>query len=203
MKLLRKIFGPSQEEVWRQLAREIGGRYVDGGFWHGDKVQAKVGEWTVTLDTYTVSAGHSHVTYTRLRAPYVNPDGFRFRIYRKGFFSELGKKLGMQDVEVGDAQFDEAFVIQGNEESKLRSLLAEPSLLRQLSAQPQVHLEVKDDEGFFGPSFPDGVDELLFQVLGVIKDVALLRSLFELFASTLNRLCHMGSAYENDPQLEL
>ena len=75
---------------------------MDGGFWKGDKVQITHGEWTVTLDTFAVSTGKTTVVYTRMRAPYVNPDGFRFTVYRRGFFADLGKRFGMQDVEVGN-----------------------------------------------------------------------------------------------------
>ena len=113
-------FGPSKEEVWRQLSQEIGAEFVEGGFWKGSKVQAHVKPWTITLDTYTVSTGKSSVTYTRMRAPYINPEGFRFTIYRKNLFSDLGKFLGMQDIEVGYPEFDEAFIIKGNDESKVR-----------------------------------------------------------------------------------
>ena len=121
-------FGPSKDEAWRQLSQEIGAEFVEGGFWKGNKVQAQVGTWTITLDTYTVHTQHSHVTYTRMRAPYVNPEGFRFTIYRKGFFSDLGKLLGMQDIEVGDPEFDEAFIIKGNDESGsvICSLIPDP-----------------------------------------------------------------------------
>src|SRR3954466_414470 len=108
MSFLRQVFGPSQDEVWRQRSREIGAEYVEGGLLGpSSRVRVQVGEWTITLDTHTVATGHSSITYTRMRAPYVNKDGFRFRIYRRGFFSELGKLLGMQDVEVGDPTFDE------------------------------------------------------------------------------------------------
>src|SRR5215213_9199870 len=159
-------FGPSKDEIWRQLGHEIGAEDVEGGFWTGSKVQARVGPWTVTLDTHTRHHHHgshySHTTYTRLRAPYVNPEGFRFTIYRKGLFSGLGKLLGMQDIEVGDPEFDEAFIIQGNDESKVRELFADPEVRALVRAQPEVHLEVKDSEGWFGPSFPQGVDELHF-----------------------------------------
>src|SRR5688500_11797581 len=103
---LRRWCGPSREEIWRQLSTEIGGRYVDGGFCQGDKVHAAHAEWTVTLDTYTVSTGKTTIVYTRMRAPYVNPNSFRFTIYRKGFFSGIGKFFGMQDIEIGDQQFD-------------------------------------------------------------------------------------------------
>jgi hypothetical protein len=203
MGVLRNWFGPDKDEVWGQLAREMRADFVDGGFWRGSKVQASVKEWTVTLDTYTVSTGKSNITYTRMRAPYVNKDGFRFRIFRKGFFSELGKLFGMQDVEVGHPWFDEEFIIQGNHVDKLRLLFADQSIRQLIEAQPAIRLEVKDDEGWFGNRFPEGVDELHFQVVGIIKDIERLKSLYELFAKTLDRLCEIGSAYGNDPQIEL
>src|SRR5512136_2485528 len=135
MSILRQIFGPSQEEVWRQLGSEIGAEFVEGGFWRGNKVQARVKEWTVTLDTYTVSTGKSHITYTRMRAPYVNKDGFQFTIYRKNLFSELGKRLGMQDIEVGDPEFDRDFIIKGNDEFKVLALFGNPRIRQLIQAQ--------------------------------------------------------------------
>ena len=203
MSVLRTVFGPSQGEIWRQLSEKIGATFVDGGFFHGGKVVAHVKDWTLTLDTYTVNTGKSSVTYTRMRAPFVNADGFRFTIYRKGLFSELGKKLGMNDVEVGVPDFDRDFIIKGSDESRLRALFVDVKLRELIAAQPRIRLEVVDDEGWFGTQFPDGVDELRFHVPGVLKDIDQLRLLFELFAAALNRLCAMGSAYARDPGVEI
>ncbi len=202
MSLLRQVFGPSRDEVWRQLASEIGAEFVQGG-WKGNKVQARAGEWTITLDTYTVSTGKTHATYTRMRAPYVNKDGFRFTIYRAGLFSEMGKRLGMQDIEVGDPLFDHDFVIQGNDESKVLSLLGNFKIRQLIQDQPSFRLEVKNDEGWFGASFPEGVDELCFHVVGVIKDIERCKSLYDLFAEVLTQLCQIGSASEGDPKIAL
>jgi hypothetical protein len=205
MGFLRQLFGPSQEEIWRQLCSEIGAQYVEGGFWKGDKVQAHHGQWTFTLDTYTTTdtENNTSTTYTQMRAPYVNKDGFRFTIYRKSIFSGLGKLLGMQDVEVGYPDLDEAFIIKGNDEAKLRALFANPKIRQLIEMQPSIYLTVKDDEGWFGTQFPEGVDELYFSVPWVVKDVEQLKSFYYLFAEMLNHLCHIGSAYENDPNLEL
>lgn len=207
MSFLRQLFGPSREEIWRKLSGEIGAQYVNGGFWKGDKIQIHHGQWTVTLDTYTVSHSDGNMnhstTYTRLRAPYVNKDGFRFTIYRKSVFSDLGKFFGVQDVEVGYPEFDDAFIIKGNDEAKLRALFANDHIRQLIEMQPSIHLTVRDDEGWFGSKFPEGVDELCFQVVGVIKDIDRLKSLYYLFAETLNHLCHIGSAYEDDPKLVL
>ena len=50
-----------------------------------------------------------------------------------------------------------------------------------IHAQPKFRLDVKDSEGWFGPKFPDDVDELHFQVFGVIKDIERLKALFGCF----------------------
>ncbi|MFL6262175.1 MAG: DUF3137 domain-containing protein [Thermoanaerobaculia bacterium] len=204
MGFLAGVLGPSRQEVWRQLCAEIGADFVDGGFWKGDKVQAHVKNWTLTLDTYTVSSGHSHVTYTRMRAPFVSRDGFRFRIYRKSLFSGLGKMLGMQDLEVGHSlTFDDDFIVQGNDEHKVRALFANAEIRRLIQEQPKIRLEIKDDEGLFRPHFPEGVDELAFLTLGVIKDVDRLKTMFDLFAEVLEELNRMGSATEAEPGVPL
>jgi hypothetical protein len=203
MNLLRKLFDLDKEEIWRQLGEEMKARFQEGNWRKGSRVQVDAGEWTVTLDIHTVSSGHSHQHFTRLRAPYVNRDGFRFTIYRKGFFSGIAKSFGMQDVEVGYPDFDESFIIKGNDEAKLRSLFGNRRIRELLEIQPKVHFAVKDNEGIFGPKFPEDVDELCFQVRGVIKDIPQLKQLFELFAEVLQQLCHIGSAYEKDPNIEL
>lgn len=132
---------------------------------------------SVTFDTYTVSTGKAVIIFTRIRAPYVNPDGFRFTIYRRGVFSGMGKMLGMQDVEVGFQEFDNDFIIKGNDESRLRQLFANPEIRELIAGQKGINFSVKDDEGWFGPTFPEGVDELAFVVTGVIRDVDRLKRL--------------------------
>lgn len=186
------------------LCEQIGGDFVDGGFWKGSKVQVHHKQWTVTLDTYTESDGqHGGTTYTQMRAPYVNKDGFRFTIYRRGFFSDLGKFFGMQDVEIGEPEFDDAFIIKGADEVKLRKFFADPRIRQLFQRQPAIHLSVRDDEGWFKVKFPEGVDELYFREIGVIKDIDRLKALYELFAEVLDHLCKIGSAYEDDPGVDV
>jgi hypothetical protein len=197
------MFGPSQKDIWRQLSAETQAKFVEGGFLKSDKVQATHGQWIVTLDKYVVSTGKVTIVYTRMRAPYVNPDGFRFSVYRHGVFSDLGKLFGMQDVEVAQPEFDRDFIIKGNDEGKLRQLFANPRIRELISGQKEISFSVKDDEGWFGPTFPEGVDELAFLVVGVIKDVERLKHLYELFAETLDELCRIGSAYQSAPGVRL
>ena len=201
MSLLKALFSPSKEVVWRQLAKQVEGRFVEGGFFGTDVVQARTGDWIITLDTYVDS--NDDTTYTRLRAPYVNPEGFVFTIYRTRFFTGLNKLFGMQDIEVGYARFDDDYVIQGNSEHRVRKFFENERIRELIDGQPKVHLQVRDDEGWFKARFPDGVDELRFQCKGVVKDLGQLESLFELFTESLNQLCHDGKAYEDDVNIHL
>jgi hypothetical protein len=203
MGFLRSAFGPSKDEIWSQVAASIGGEFIDGGFWKTGALVFQHEEWQMVLDTYTVNTQNSHQTYTRLRAPFVNRDGLRFNIYRAGFFSAIGKVFGMQDITIGDPLFDDQFIIKGNDEEKIRLLFNSAEIKRMIQQQPRIRLQVKDDEGWFGTSFPQGVDELYFLCGGVVKDAYLLRGLFDLFAVTLERLVQIDSAYEDDPNVRL
>jgi hypothetical protein len=81
----------------------------------------------------------------------------------------------------------------------VRSLLMNSEIRQLIQSQPDIHLQVKDDDGWFKERFPEGVDELYFQVVGVIREKERLKQLFNLFAAVLDHLSRLGSAYENDP----
>jgi hypothetical protein len=200
---LLNLFSSKRREIWRQFAGEIKADYVEGGFFKSDKVRIKHRQWTITLDTYSESSGESHVTYTRFRAPYLNKDGFRFTIRRKGFFSGISKLLGKPYVEVGYTEFDEAFLIQATDETQSRALFANPRIRELIEMQPKIFLTVEYHKGWWSPRFPEGVEELLFRSAGAIKDLDRLKSLYYLFIELLNQLCRIGSAREDDPQMEL
>lgn len=201
--LRQRLFGHGRREMWRQLSEHLGADFIDGGAWRGDKVVATHKQWTITLDKYVVSTGKVTVVYTRMRAPYVNPDGFRFTVYPRGFVSDIATWFGMQDVEVYQPQFDRDWIIKGTSERQLRELFSNERIRNLLATQPTIRLSVKDDEGWFGPEFPDGVDELHALRLGIVTNIEELKQLYELFTVTLDELCRIGSAYDYVPEVKL
>jgi len=56
MGILRRVFGPIKDEVWRQLAERVGGEVIEGRWASGTKVAVHVDEWTLTLDCHAVPA---------------------------------------------------------------------------------------------------------------------------------------------------
>lgn len=198
MSLLKSLFGPSREEIWRQLASEVGGEFREAGSFTPYAVQARTDDWIITLD----SSSHANEGITTLRAPFFNPEEFRFTIYRAGILSDVRWALKMQDIEVGHPRFDRDFVIKGNSPERLRRLFDNEKIRRLIDAQPRIHLSVQGREGLLS-QFPAGVDELYFQRHGSIKDLKQLRRLFDLFAEILQHICHEGKAYEDDVRIHM
>lgn len=199
MSRLLELFRKDKKNIWLQLCKEIGADFIPGkGFKGKDKIQAYHGNWTIIIDTYKKG---KRPTITRIRAPYVNRDSFQFRIYRNRLNSGIKKAFGMQDVEVGYQLFDKDFIIQGNDEKKLQMLFSHPRIRQIISLQPDIFLETEVDPSWSHDPWGEGVSELKFQVQGIITNLDQLRDLYDLFADLLNHLCHIGSAYEDDPLL--
>ena len=169
------IFRQQRDAAWKRFATEIGAEFIEGGLFRTSKVQAHINDSAVVLDSYSVSSGDSSTTYTRIRAPFQNKDGFQFTLFRTGLVSKIDKALGAQDIEIGDADFDRDFTIQSNNESKVRALFASLSIRQLIQAQRSIRLRLKENE-------------LHFEVQGIIKDLERLKSLFELFREMLGRL---------------
>lgn len=162
--------------AWRQLANDLGAEFVPGGLFRGSKVVARAGHATVTLDTYSIPSGDSSTTYTRIRAPLQNRDGFQFRVFREGLVGKIDKALGMQDLEIGIPEFDDVFVVQANDETKVRALLSNAKTRELIQGEPGLHIRITKN------------NELHFEEKGVLSNLTRLKSLFELFFDILSRL---------------
>jgi hypothetical protein len=198
------IFGKSLKEIWRQLSEDINANYYEGTIFIGPRIWHTHNKWTIYLDTYTVSTGKSSTTYTRMRVPFINPRKFKFKIYRKGVFSNIGKALGMQDIEIGyDDWFDRDFIIKGNDELLLVRLLQNLSIRSLIEKQKYIVLEIKDDEGKFGQKYNENESVLSFMANGVIKDIDRLKSLFSLFEKLIDEFENIGITTNQTPETTL
>ncbi len=197
-----ELFGPSRHHIWKQVSKRVGAKVYGDSVFSAGKMVLRYKAWDIILDIYKTGSKNQN-KYTRLRATYVNRDGFSFKIYREGFFSKLGKYFGMEDFEVGFDRFDKDFIIQGNDYYKLIQFLENEKLRQLIQRQADVRLEVIDNEGIFVHKYPENVDKLEFIASGVIKDVKKLVLLFELFKVALDQLVEIGGAYERETGVNL
>lgn len=198
-----KWFHDDRPAIWSQLSKEIGARYTDGTWRKAARIQVDHGEWTVTLDTYTIVVNNIPIAFTRYRAPFRVERAFRMHLSRTNFFTPLAKFFGLQDVEIGDAEFDAAFVIKSNDASAVREFFGDAALRAAILREPSLQMSVEDDEGWFGSKFPPHADELRFVISGHEKDPERLKRLFDLFTDALDRLWKIGAASPRSPGVEL
>jgi len=196
MGLWRNIFGPGQNEVWDRIAKTVNAKYTPADWMHQGRIDLRTDNYIITLDTYRVSRGKGSSTYTRMRSPFKNSNNMQMNINREGFFSGLGKMMGMKDLTVGDEFFDKEFIIQGSPEPKIVAFLKDTKLKQLIKAQPSVSFSIRKDEGWFRNHYPDGIDELYFQCGGIVKDEARLKQLFELFVASIDKLSEIDSGCE-------
>lgn len=203
MNRLKSIFGPTVDEVWEKLCKQINGEIIDTGVFKNKRIEGKYKCWTIILDCYTIMAGQTPMTYTRIRAPFINVDDFRFKIYDKNILNTIGREINMEEIKTGNEEFDNNYIIKTTDVKKMGIILSKEKIFDIIAKQKKIHLEIRDDEGKFGVEFPKNMDEIYFQTLGIIRDGERLKDLYNLFCELLDLLCEIGSSYESKIALEL
>ncbi len=195
------LFRHHEDEVWKQLSDELGGRFENKDGWRQDKVIVQDGPWKVTLDLHSEAGYTSERLYTRFRAPFLNHDRFKMSIYHASIFNFIASMLGIGDVETGHREFDDMFVVKGNDEDRIRQIFAHDDLRELLNTEPEVHISIRHAGGWFGDEFPEDVDELVLEVEGEVVDLERLEKLYRLFSELLHTVVHLDSGYHDDPNL--
>jgi hypothetical protein len=199
--LLRRVFGADRAyKGWQQFAGEVGGEYVDRGFIRPDsndpgrwlfgpwvEVHFAVRGHPAILETYLEGGAETRQRLTNLRVTIPLRSPVQFHVFRSGFLSRIGERLGMQDLQIGDPDFDRAFTVKGNDERSIRSLLDEVGIRQALVGQP---------DGAFGlrpTASPEGGGpaELYFEA-GEIKELDRLKALSRLLEDTIDRAQRLG-----------
>jgi hypothetical protein len=199
---LKDLFSNNRDEIWQQLASQLGGTFEKGGLFSRPEVRCQSGPWEIVLDLHSTGGEH-HQTFTRLRAPFLSKEPFGMKIFPENFLTRLGKKMGMQDVQTGFKDFDEAFVVQATRKDPALQLLRDETIRQLLMNHPNITLGVKDHEGIFSKRYPKGVDVLYAMRQGSVKNLDELRSLFALFAVVLERMSQNNTAYKKEPGFEV
>jgi hypothetical protein len=78
----------------------------------------------MTLEQTTTGGKHP-VFYLEAKVDFrrFNPNGLRIEVYPQALFASLGKLLGMQDLEIGVADFDDRYILKSNDFARLKDFL--------------------------------------------------------------------------------
>ncbi len=207
MSVLSNIFYSETKKNWQQLASEIGGEFVDGGFWKKDKVVLKYRKTEIVLETHTVSRGKNSSTYTRMKFPFNSVNGFNLSISSENFFTHLVKKIGFNDIEIGEFEFDDKIYLKSNNEKKAKSFFSSTILKEETFNVVNItesFLSIKrhDSLFFFTESEAPNPFYVVLSKLGVESDIDVLKSWLNLCKITLDRLIEIGEAEDVSPDFE-
>lgn len=169
----------AREKAWRELADSTGLTYESGGFLGSSRVTGTYRSHSLTLETFTRGTGKSRTTYTRIVLFVNNQTGAYLALYEEGFFSKIGKFFGMQDIQIGDEELDQRFIIKSRPESYAAGLLRVGGLRQRLMEMRPLNIEL------------DG-RELHFEQVGVLKNLDYLRSLFDLLSDLAGAIERTG-----------
>lgn len=185
---------PDRERVWSAFAARGGGDVERDKKGQVKSITFAHGEREVVVDRYTVSTGNANVTYTRARGAFDAQVPFRCKVWKEGFFSRVGKKLGMQDLKVGRPTLDRDFVVQSDGPGHARSLLAGSRVGELLERDPKLQYEVKKRKQ--SRKDPDDAPdaEVVVQIAEVVRDGDRLDIMLALCRETLDAVVRIGVA---------
>lgn len=221
MNFLKKLIGPSVEEVWKAVAESRGGTFFPPAVLKSQlypRMSVQTGAWPVMVDVAHIDK----MTLTRFRAAFFNENGFAFNLYPKSPFSNLGIALGMQDIEVGHpdfgphepmfgtdsyldleearrkrSDFDEQYIIQGPNPDQVIRFFRNYRIRDRLRPVQFMRFEARGSE-LLGDRLPPGVSKMEYLEVGVLKNPERLGVLFELMLESLETLVGMGVTTRED-----
>ena len=193
--------GKKLKEVWREFSESMGAEYIEGSTFKNPKVSLKYKNWSILLDTYTVSTGNSTVTYTRARAVFVRDAEFDFKIYKTNVFTRMAKALGRTYAYTGDTVFDGVFSIRSPQEALVKKIFEGDRLKRMFYELKSVNFSVKRAKGKKETRYVENESELLYNVAGIIKDTEQLTLIFGIVINLLDAFEANGIAKSETPQI--
>lgn len=187
----------NKESVWQQFSTENNGLYVVGKYHNLDSVEIVYLNHKIIFDCYihyqVVRGASFETAFTRVRLEFRSPDELKFRLTSQGFIDKVGKLLGAQDIQIGDSAFDNKFMIKGNDEFKIRTILSNQNIKQILSLQKDIQIQILDKEGIFDEPIQKGYSMLYYISENVVDEIEQLNSLLKLYQALIDQLTKTGS----------
>jgi hypothetical protein len=195
MKFHSDLFG--WQYVWRNFAEEKGGRVVT----ETADEESPVVSMTVPVEGTGVNVlfipetKHGKKGASASAIVCFPPAGdFVFAIFEEKLTHQLGKALGMQDLQVQDHLFDGKFMIQGNNAVKVQELFLEPQLREQILLQPPhlLHIDKEPAKHYSKHGIPAGLHAVVYQFDGSMDKLLHLQAAHDIVSSVLKQLANIG-----------
>lgn len=192
MKMHSNIFG--WEYVWRDFADSKGGEVISDSSKESNPILAMhvPVEGTNTHVTFVPHSvkGKSKGTGTSASIHYPPREHFVFAIRTEKSVDQIGKAFGLQDIQLGDQDFDHRYLIQGSDVGKVRNVFSDMKLrdLIMLNALTELRLMAEPGEGTDEHRVPPGKHGVLYSHDQVLEKFEQLEAVFAILTSVVHKL---------------
>jgi len=171
-------------EKWDQLAMSTGLTLDRGSWLTKPRLSGEYRRYPIELTTYTRRHGKSSTTYTIISL-YVTSSGRMLKISPSGALREaIGKALGMEDVQIGNEEFDKNFNIKSHPPEFVTELLGFDVILREDIAKMRT-------SGWFELALDN--QKLTYRRVGVETDPDRLEALFNTLSNLAGKIDGSGN----------
>ncbi|MFH1125817.1 MAG: DUF3137 domain-containing protein [Candidatus Altiarchaeota archaeon] len=130
------------------VASQTGCSFDPGGWFRSPRVSGNYRNRNLLIEVYREHHHHQHhgrsstssTEYTKIQVNHTATLPLEMEVYPGTFFSAIGKKLGMQDIQTGNPEFDKVFVVKGSDESVVRQILDLELQAKLLKLRASVHV---------------------------------------------------------------
>lgn len=182
-------------DALKEFAQQYEGNYIEQKYDKLQKAKFQFNGFNIIFDYHInyISGTVYQQKFTRITASFIALNDFQFQIYRNDLISSITKFFGSQDFEIGNSEFDKAFVIKTNNEFKMKSLLTNNEIMKAIQRQEDINFHISKQRGIWEEKLPKNEFELSFYSEKIIEDIEQLKSLLDLFKETLNHLIEINS----------
>ncbi|MBK0401671.1 hypothetical protein I5M27_01660 [Adhaeribacter sp. BT258] len=180
MENLRQFSGENEAEIWQQIATDM----QQQGEILTYSAQVKQQNYEVYFDIDIDLGGGFEGGFetTTFMAPVEN-SALKFHLHPQNWLNEVGKMLGMEDVELGYPRLDQAFMIKANNPAALKTIFTDESIRQTLLKYPDCELKLSHET-----DEPGARNLLTFSLDLAITNPEDLREIYSLMLQLLKKL---------------
>lgn len=175
------INAPSEDEVWKIIREQLESK--NDSFDYTAQFATDKSCITLDIDLNPDRDDEEDDPLTSFTADLPEDISFRFNVKKQGFKHQIGKLFGMQDVIIGHDVFDRKFIIQSNDETKVKEILSHADISHVLLDHPVVEFKIRERR--IGTNIEI---VLTLDLEGQITDAGQLRNIYQPFKLVLNKL---------------
>lgn len=192
MEIIRKFSGETEEAIWQQIATDLQQQGEILEYAAELNQQGRIIYFEIDID---LGGGfESGYETTKFLAPLGSHPTLRFNIHPEDWVSEIGKMLGMEDVELGFPRLDKAYIIKTNQPETLKALFADDDLRATLRKFADCDLRITT-------SHEDGqeITSLSLWYETAITDPASLREIYHVMYTLAEKIENLHSNTHANP----